>query len=195
MIQTVQTIERAGISDIGHTPDTVENAPRLITIDKQPSKGIKAPPNQKLTLKQQIFVTEYIANGGNGTKAAEKARYKGNPKQLGIIACQNLGKLSISSEIDRLQAPIIAERAQRLQKRGERQAFWASIADNPEASTSDRLRASELLGKSYADFTDNISTTDTTRQAELDRATAEESAELARIRLADKYHTGYRKAL
>ena len=42
--------------------------------------------------------------------------------------------------------------AVRIATRVQRQQFWTEVMKNPEASLADRLRASELLGKSEADF-------------------------------------------
>ena len=36
--------------------------------------------------------------------------------------------------------------------REERQVFWSRIMHDPEASQSDKMKASELLGRSYCDF-------------------------------------------
>lgn len=50
----------------------------------------KTPKN--LTLKQQAFIEHYIANGGNGVKAAEAAGYSGNRHTLEQMAYENLRK-------------------------------------------------------------------------------------------------------
>ena len=47
--------------------------------------------------------------------------------------------------LDNVRVGLIANRVQR-------QQFWTEVMKNPEASLADRLRASELLGKSEADF-------------------------------------------
>ena len=38
--------------------------------------------------------------------------------------------------------------------RVERQELWTKMMNDPEIRSSDRLKASELLGRSQADFTD-----------------------------------------
>ena len=38
--------------------------------------------------------------------------------------------------------------------RVQRQKFWTKMMNDPEARLSDRLKASELLGRSEADFTE-----------------------------------------
>lgn len=48
---------------------------------------------QKLTLKQERFVDNYIANGGNGTQAAIEAGYSENCAT--VIATENLRKPNV----------------------------------------------------------------------------------------------------
>lgn len=104
------------------------------------------PP--KLTSKQLKFIAAY---DGNGTKAARLAGYKGNDKTLAEVAKENLRKPLIAAAIKKRQdkecAPLIASRQ-------ERQAFWTEVFKRRTVSMANRLRASELLGKSEADFTD-----------------------------------------
>lgn len=55
---------------------------------------------EKLTLKQKLFVEAYLGEAkGNATEAARIAGYKGSDKQLGVIGAQNLAKLSISQAV------------------------------------------------------------------------------------------------
>ena len=119
---------------------------------------------QKPTVKQQRFIDFY---DGNATEAARKAGYK-HPKQSGA---ENLSKLYISDAIKNREQKrtkgLIATRE-------ERQEFWTKVLigedQEPEVTgydldgnavivkvppkMSDRLKASELLGRSEADFTD-----------------------------------------
>jgi hypothetical protein len=67
-----------------------------------------------------------------------------------------MGKDGIRTEIDRIRAGI---RTEAVFSRQQRQAFWTQVVDDPKASMADRLRASELLGRSEADFTDNVNKT------------------------------------
>ena len=123
-------------------------------------------PYEGLTVKQQRFIDFY---DGNATKAAEKAGYK-NPRQMGS---ENLSKPDIQHALktreNRRRKGLIADRE-------ERQALWTKILRGDEKQSvivgtdtegnaivqdippklSDRLRASELLGKSEADFTDKL---------------------------------------
>ncbi len=52
-----------------------------------------------LTAKQSRFTSEYLANGGNGTKAAEAAGYAGSYGTLRSVASENLRKPEIDMHI------------------------------------------------------------------------------------------------
>jgi len=119
---------------------------------------------KRLTTKQQRFADFY---DGNGYEAAKKAGYKGSYDVLAHIAEDNLKKVHIAIAIANREKkrnnPHIAIRE-------ERQAFWTRVARGEELQKvvigtgenkriveippkmADRLRASELLGKSEADF-------------------------------------------
>jgi phage terminase small subunit len=56
---------------------------------------------KKLTTKEQLFCIEYCSNGSNGTRAAIAAGY--SEKTAKEIATQNLSKLHIQAEINRLR--------------------------------------------------------------------------------------------
>lgn len=149
----------------------------------------KQNTKKKFTFKQQKFIDNYCGvSNGNATDAARKAGYKGNEDTLKQVACQNLTKVYIKEEIDRI---LSQKKADSIANRQQRQRFWSRMMngelDGISVSNSDRLKASELLGKSEADFTDNVNTTDTQRQRELNDKEKQECAELARIRLGEKY--------
>lgn len=103
-----------------------------------------------LTLKQQRFVEAF---DGNATAAAKVAGYKGNDQQLGQLGYENLKKPEIAAAIAARQAPktsaIIATRE-------ERQAFWTSVMKDITLDWQHRLKASELLAKSGADFIQKV---------------------------------------
>ena len=123
-------------------------------------------PYEDLTVKQQRFVDYY---DGNATQAAEKAGYK-NPRQMGS---ENLSKLDIQHALKTREN---RRREGHIADREERQAFWTKILRGKETQPAvvgtdgkgnsivadippkmcDRLKASELLGKSEADFTDKL---------------------------------------
>ena len=112
----------------------------------------KKKAKQKLTVKQQRFVDFY---DGNATDAARKAGYKGNANTLGQVGDENLKKPKIARAIQkreqkRTKGPIAT--------REERQKFWTDTMRNKipgiDIDIKDRSKASELMGRSEADFTD-----------------------------------------
>ena len=101
-----------------------------------------------MTAKQQRFVDAY---DGNATAAALAAGY--SAKTAAFIGAENLRKPKILAELKNRETlrrtPLIATRE-------ERQAFWTATMRNAKAEMRDRLKASELLGKSEADFVDRV---------------------------------------
>ena len=57
-----------------------------------------------MTPKQERFVQEYCANGGNGVEAARAAGYGGDYNALGVMAHENLRKPKIQSAIETFKA-------------------------------------------------------------------------------------------
>jgi hypothetical protein len=111
---------------------------------------------EKLTEKQRRFVEAYMGEAaGNATEAARLAGYKGNAHTLANVGAENLRKPEITAAVERrVKAdPKIATREQR-------QEFWTRVMNgDPEvgfAEMRDRLKASELLGKSQADFVEKV---------------------------------------
>ena len=102
----------------------------------------------KLTIKQQRFVDFY---DGNATEAALKAGYS---KRSAYSQGQRLLKKDVIKRA--VQGREAKKTSKMIMSREERQEFWTQVATGriPEASMADRLRASELLGKSCADFVD-----------------------------------------
>lgn len=122
-------------------------------------------PKPKFTTKQQRFIDFY---DGNATDAAREAGYK----QPNLSGAENMAKHSITQAIQKREEkrsnPNIANRE-------ERQSFWTKVLSGEDAEPvitgydsdgnavvirippkmADRLKASELLGRSEADFTDN----------------------------------------
>ncbi len=116
------------------------------------------------TVKEQRFIDFY---DGNATKAARKAGYK-NPERSGK---QNVRKRTVWDQIKKREDK---RNGNHIATREERQKFWtnvllgkivdpvvtgydedgnAVVIDIPPKMT-DKLKASELLGRSEADFTD-----------------------------------------
>ena len=109
----------------------------------------KPTKEHKFTVKQQRFIDFY---DGNATEAARKAGYKGNDNTLKQVGSENLAKPYISSAIKNREEK---RSKSTIMSREERQEFWTKMALNSKKKDSDRLKASELLGRSEADFTDN----------------------------------------
>ena len=106
----------------------------------------------KFTVKQQRFIDFYA---GNGADAARKAGYKGNNKTLEAQGRQNLANPRINKLI---KARETKRNNPGIKNREERQQFWSNMMDSAE-KPSDALKASELLGRSEADFTDKVDNT------------------------------------
>ena len=111
-------------------------------------RGIMKDKPYKFTTKQKLFIEAYM---GNASEAALKAGY--SKKTAPFIGAENLKKPQIALEIAKRQE----KKEQRLiATRTDRQEFWTKVYNDTTASMSDRLRASELLGKSEADFIDKV---------------------------------------
>ena len=98
-----------------------------------------------------VFAAAYVSNSQNGAEAARIAGYK--PSRGRQTACRLVTIEYVKDKIRELMAEIKAES---IKNREQRQQFWTRMMDNSTASNGDRLRASELLGKSEADFTENF---------------------------------------
>lgn len=112
------------------------------------------PKHVMLSEKQRIFVDAYK---GDAKAAAVAAGYR-NPA---VIGCQNLKKPAILQAIrerdDKIQARLdISGRKYLIATRKERQEFWSNTMKDTNLPLLLRLKASELLGKSEADFTDRL---------------------------------------
>jgi phage terminase small subunit len=103
-----------------------------------------------LTAKQQKFVDAFT---GNATDAARKAGYAGNDATLAQVGYENLRKPEVREAI---RARSKTELQALVASRIERQEFWTRLMLSESASNADRLRASELLGRSEADFTEKV---------------------------------------
>lgn len=114
----------------------------------------------KLTPKQQRFVDAYMGEAaGNATEAARKAGYSGSENVLGVAGARLLRNDKISKMISDLSKddPLIATRE-------DRQRFWTDVMEDETQDMKDRLRASEILGKSQTDF---IERSDSTHDIEI----------------------------
>jgi phage terminase small subunit len=104
---------------------------------------------KELTAKQQKFIDCY---GGNTKEAAEKAGLSYD------YARRLVTKSHILEAIRNRQDTEV--RPKDIANRQRRQEFWTQIMDDKKEDTRDRLKASELLGKSEADFTENLKLND-----------------------------------
>jgi phage terminase small subunit len=101
-----------------------------------------------MTPKQRRFVEAYT---GNATEAAIKAGYTAR-------SAYNAGDRLMKNDevIAAIKAREETERERLVAARWERQRFWTSVMRDECEKTDARLKASELLGKSEADFTDIV---------------------------------------
>jgi phage terminase small subunit len=99
-----------------------------------------------LTPKQKAFAEHYAASG-NAMESARLAGYK----QPQVQGAENLEKPRIVEYIASLTKPA---KNRRIATAEERQEWWTKVmlGHDPDADFKDRLKASELLGKSQADF-------------------------------------------
>jgi phage terminase small subunit len=110
--------------------------------------GKKPAKATDLTERERRFVEHFMASG-NATKAAEKAGY--SKKTSAQIGYRLVRKVQIQRAIGERAAndPTVWTRE-------ERQQFWTAVASGSgsyrSSSLRDRLKASELLGRSQADF-------------------------------------------
>lgn len=115
-------------------------------VKKKSAKGKKVPAVRHFTTKQQRFIDCY---DGDIKRAAKKAG-------LSYDYCRRLvTKSHILEAIKNRQNTEI--RPKEIANRQRRQEFWTNIMDDEDEETRDRLKASELLGRSEADFTENLS--------------------------------------
>jgi len=141
-----------------------------------------------LTHKELSLADEYLNNGFNELKAYESSEYSQNC----TIVCKRANTTKILKKphiAAYIQTKIAEKKASSIASRKDRQRFWTKVVNGAlegiKITMGDRLKASELLGRSEADFTDNINQTDTQRQRELDEKQKVEAGEIAKIRLRE----------
>jgi phage terminase small subunit len=86
---------------------------------------------------------------GNATQAALAAGYSAATARTQGFRLMKKDYILQAIKERELSNPKIASRR-------DRQLFWSDAMNDPELEMRDRLKASELLGKSEADFTENI---------------------------------------
>ena len=125
------------------------------------------------------LVQVYLSNGMVKSTALEEAGYsRSYSRTLGLKLYDNI----------RVQTAIKAEaaktRAESIATRKQRQEFWTAIMQDATANNADRLRASEILGKSECDFVD-VHADATGEARQLDERKIAEARRVAQIRLRE----------
>ena len=134
---------------------------------KDIEKTIQKNSGMKLTVKQEMFATEYARNNGNGLQAAKFAGYSGNDNYLSMQACRLIANDKIKARIEQEKARITAAASCHLPTDEEIIAGIASIANNTEAKDADRLKAWELLGRNKSLFNDKLTVQNDTDYANI----------------------------
>ncbi len=101
-----------------------------------------------LTTKQKRFIEAYTGNASAAAIAAgysEKTSYSAGQRLLKNVDIQE----AIRCREEERRTELIADRE-------ARQQFWTSVMSDPEQKMQDRLKASELLGRSECDFSDRV---------------------------------------
>ena len=101
-----------------------------------------------MTEKQAKFITEYTKDL-NATQAAIRAGY--SPKTAYSQGQRLLKNVEVQKTMQESHDKAIADKEERLK-------FWSNVMRDNEQDMKHRLKASELLGKAQADFTEKIQT-------------------------------------
>jgi hypothetical protein len=117
--------------------------------------GAPMPKRTTLTTKQQRFVDFY---DGNATEAARLAGYSaknhdGLKKAAFLTIHQPLVAAAIQEREKVKSSRLIANRE-------ARQKMWTAMMNDPKVSHVNRLKASELLGRSAGDFIERVALAD-----------------------------------
>ena len=104
----------------------------------------------KLTPKEEMFCTLVAVEGMSQRQAYRKAYDTKASDEVVDVSASRLSKnpkltLRLQELRTALVSPSIADRKERME-------LWSDIARDDEERTVDRLRATELLGKSQGDF-------------------------------------------
>lgn len=97
----------------------------------------------------RLFADAYSSNGGNATAAYCAAHPTCRRSTAKVEGHKYLTKPNVRQAIERrrMAASMLA-----VMTRTQRQQLWTNVANDPTQPMAMRLRASELLGKSQADF-------------------------------------------
>lgn len=106
------------------------------------------PRKNKLTAKQAAFVREYLVDF-NASQAALRAGF--SPKSAPRLGQILMAKTHIVEAIAKLRDKADSKAVATARELRE---LWSEFARNPEMSAKDRLKATELLGRTKAMFVD-----------------------------------------
>ena len=106
-----------------------------------------------MTDKQQLFVTEYLKDF-NATRAALEAGYSEDTAYS--IGWENLRKPEIKEALEKAKEEILGDATRDII---ENVKFWRDMRDSDESNEAARLKASEMLGKYRAMFTEKVEQT------------------------------------
>ena len=121
--------------------------------DKAKNRG---KPQDEINEKQKIFCEEY-AKHGNGTLAYRKAYPKIKKDETAKTAASRLlTNVNVKNYIKNLSNIATDTRIADMKEIKE---FWSNMLRNTESKDGDRLKASELLGKTYGAFLDRVENT------------------------------------
>ena len=101
-----------------------------------------------LTKKQQKFIQAYSGNAADAARAAGYSSRTAKAIGFELLTKPDIADAIREREKERTDSMIAT--------REERQTFWTSVLRDPETELRDRLRASELLGKSEGDFLERV---------------------------------------
>ena len=105
----------------------------------------------ELNPKQKAFCDDYLKSG-NATQSYKDV-YKVSDKVAGAAAPRLLENVRVKEHLKERQSKVDRKRIASIE---DVQAFWAETMADQDANRSDRLKASELIAKSNAMFTENL---------------------------------------
>ena len=104
-----------------------------------------------LNPKQRAFVAAYAASG-SPTRAAREAGYP----HADVQGSRLLRNIRVQAAIASITSPLEKRLREAIAQVEERRTFWTTVMRDPDVGWRERLRASELLGRSYGDFIERI---------------------------------------
>ncbi len=130
----------------------------------------------ELTRRQQAFVTAWLANGGNGTRAAQDAGYKGSSDYLAVQASRLMRNDKVRAHIAK---PL--EKEKKLHERVLDALQGMALAQtNDKVTNQDKLRALDILSKAIGITKDTVNV-----QVNLSQMIASQEMEAEPVRWVD----------